>query len=95
MAQQLVDGTAIDGEQGQNNTCNDNPGQKVRQINNGLNPALQPAFPDLVQGNGDNNRSREPEDQVKNTQGKGVPDYLQRNVGLEQNLKVFQPHPRA
>ncbi|MNL87446.1 hypothetical protein D3C87_2166020 [compost metagenome] len=55
----------------------------MRQINNGLNPALQPALPDLIQGNGNNNRRRESEDQVQNAQAKGIPDDLQCNVGLE------------
>ena len=59
------------------NTGNDDPGQEVRQIRNGLHQLLAHHQPDLVEKDGKYDCHNKGCHQVQYTHGQRVADYLQ------------------
>lgn len=65
----------------------------MRQIDDRLNPFLEPCLPHFIKQNGEEDGNREPDKQIQKAEPKGVPYNLDRTGAGKQNFKIFQANP--
>ena len=93
--QRRVDNARLRAENLQHHTADDNPAQKVRQIQQRLGNLLEGNASQLVQQNRQDNRHRETRNQPQKVQPKRVPQSHRKVRHVHHELEVLQPDPFA
>lgn len=94
-ADELVDDADVGGQDEKGHARHDDPGQEVRQVNDGLVEALEGAVPHLVQHEGEQDGQREHEDEPEDVDGERVAEHDVEVAVGEQVGKMLEAHPLA
>ncbi|MNC44905.1 hypothetical protein D3C75_938310 [compost metagenome] len=88
-----VDDPVIDGERCGYNPGNNNPGQEVRQVGNGLHHSLPEHLADLVQQQSKDNCSDESQNQVDNPHRQRIAQHTEEIIVGKQEFELLEAHP--